>query len=277
MNGVLLGDETAPRENWGDYPNAGIDLRGAKQLTFWARGELGGERVEFFVFGVGRDVELGQPVMPYPDSSKKVSLGVVTLTSQWRQYKLKLKGKDLSYVLGGFGWVASAEENGDRDITFYLDDIRYNKPRLAEPRFLVSYQTTCSGSPFDQVMRNVAFAYDNAVTVLAFLASRNVKPARLLADALVYAQEHDRFYSDGRVRNAYQGGDLFLFPGWTPHGKAGTVRMPGWYDTVVQQWYEDQFQVSPHTGNVAWAMLALLKFYQAAGGEKYLTAAKRMG
>jgi hypothetical protein len=104
-----------------------------------------------------------------------------------------------------------------------------------------------------------------------------MKRARLLADALVYAQKHDRFYSDGRIRNAYQGGDLALPPGWRPNGRNRTVRMPGWYDTATDTWTEDEVQVSTYTGNVAWAMLALLDYYQAKGGKKYLNAAVKMG
>src|SRR5262245_6502544 len=36
----------------------------------------------------------------------------------------------------------------------------------------------------------------------------------------------DCFYKDGRIRNAYQGGDLILPPGWTPSG-----RVPGFVIT----------------------------------------------
>ena len=35
--------------------------------------------------------------------------------------------------------------------------------------------------------------------------------------------------------------------------------------------------MSTHTGNVAWAMLALLSYYESEGGSKYLAAAERMG
>ena len=228
MNGVLEGIENGPKENWGDYASAGIDLRGAHQLTFWARGASGGERVEFFAFGVGRD-ERGAPDSLYPDSSVKLTTGYLTLTSTWKQYVLDLSGKDLSYVLGGFGWVSSAAQNDGKSITFYLDDIGYDKPRLSEPRLLVSYQTINSGQEVDRILRNVAFTYDNALALMAFVAAGQTDRAKLIADALVYAQDHDRFYSDGRLRNAYQGGDLVLAPGWMPNGKMGTVRMPGWY------------------------------------------------
>ena len=74
MNGILEGEETEPKANWGEYSDAGFNLTGAKKLTFWARGKEGGERVEFFAFGVGRDPNTGVPIAPYPDSSPKVTI-----------------------------------------------------------------------------------------------------------------------------------------------------------------------------------------------------------
>jgi hypothetical protein len=53
--------------------------------------------------------------------------------------------------------------------------------------------------------------------------------------------------------------------------------MPGFWDCTMQQWFEDRFQVSTHTGNVAWPMIALLTYYQKKGGAQYLEAAKMMG
>ena len=277
MNGVLEGSETFPKENWGTYPKAGFDLSGATTLTFWARGESGGERVEFFAFGVGRNPDTGQPVTPYPDSSPKRSTGFVTLSQSWTPYTIDLSGADLSYVLGGFGWVTNAPENGNTNIVFYLDDIKYDKPRLAEPRFLVSYLTESSSEDFDRVLRNPAFTYDNDLALLAFLAECDLERAQLIADGLVYAVHHDRDYPGLTLRNAYQGGDIRLFPGWTPHGCENTVRMPGWYDAQNDTWYEDYVQVSTHTGNVAWTMLALLAYYEEAGGEQYLDTAIELG
>ena len=279
MNGVLEGSDREPSVNWGDHPNAGVDLRGAHQLTFWARGASGGEQVEFFAFNVGRS-ESGAAEQPYPDSATKATTGYVTLTSAWKQYTINVQGKDLAYVLGGFGWVSNSAKNGGRNITFYLDDISYDLPRVSEPRFLLSYRTIKSDLDVDKVLRNVAFTYDNALALMAFLANGDSGRAKLIADALVYAQNHDRHYSDGRLRNAYQAGDLMLPPGWVPNGKAGTVRMPGWYGAPQNgdpTWYEDEVQVSTSTGNMAWAMLALLAYYEKQGGAQYLAAAERMG
>ena len=276
LNGVLE-EKTQPKANWGDYPNAGFDLTGAKKLTFWARGKEGEEKIEFFAFGVGRDPNIGEPIAPYPDSSPKKSLGYITLTKQWKQYTMNLTGIDLSYVLGGFGWVTNAPENNDKAITFYLDDIQYDKSHLDEPRFLVSYELLPNDKP---ILKNTAYIYDNALALLAFLITGNkddLERAKLIGDAICYAIEHDRYFTDGRLRNAYQGGDLKFFPGWKSHGKEDTVRIPGWWDEEKNTWYENEYCVSTYTGNIAWAIIALLSLYEKTGEEKYLNSAKTLG
>lgn len=275
LNGYLEGSQTVPQLNWGDHPNAGLDLRGADRLTFWARGKSGGERVEFFALGVGWDPATGRKNMPHPDSSPKATLGFVTLTDHWKEYTISLSDKDLSYVLGGFGFGTSAQENGNRSIDFFVDDIQYH---LAHPNDLhlpLSFKTIRSNNDFDKVARNVAFVYDADVMLLSALANEDKMRARLLADTLVYAIQHDRFYNDGGIRTAYQAdGSIKLFPGWTPNGKADTARMSGWYDATREHWFEDRLQVGRNTGNVAWTAIALISAYQVLGDAKYLDAAK---
>ncbi len=285
LNGILRAGDTQPIPNWGEYPAAGFNLTGASEVTFWARGAVGGERVEFFVGGVGWGTDwqgnsTWPPVMPYYESFPKVSTGYVTLGVGWRKYRIKLRGWDLSYVLGGFGWVTNAVQNANRSIVFYLDDIQWKWASPDALRFLVSYQTNLSQEDFEVVMRNVAFTYDNALALLAFLArgkSDDLRRARILADSFVYAAENDRYYSDYRLRNAYSGGDLILFPGWTPNGRVGTARMPGFWDPQGQQWFEHETQVSTDTGNIAWAIIALVAAHQRLGNGRYLDVAKRLG
>jgi len=296
MNGVLTGEMVEPDPNWGEetHPNAGIlDLLKATKISFWAKGAKGGERVEFFCCGVGWNPDTGKKTEKYPDSSPKVSLGYITLSNKWKYYEKSLAGKNLSYVLGGFGWVTNGAHNNNQDIKFYLDDIRFYKARAKDLRFMVSYTTEATGNDFDIVMRNPGFTYDNAAALLAFLAQGKKDKAKLLADALVYALDNDRYYRNGdytapdskRLRNGYQAGDLKLWPGWEPHGFKDTARMPGFplpgrYPNTGP-WYEDEFQVSTHTGNVAWAMLALLGYYEVNGRKaadsKYLEAVKYLG
>ena len=255
----------------GTYPNAGYDLSGATALTFWARGDKGGERVEFFAFTINTGA--------YPNSTaKRTTCGAVTpcyvtLTNTWRLYTITLNSLDLRYIIDGFGWVTNAPQNGSQPITFYLDDIRFDKPHLPDLHFLRAYQTITGPLPFDNQFRNVAYVYDNALALIAFAKHGDWSRAKLLADAFVYAQQHDRHYTDGRLRNAYQDGDLALPPGWNP---AGAARLPGYLDPS-RQWREDPDQVGTSTGNVAWAMIALLNYYEARGGVEYLSATIKLG
>ena len=49
---------------------------------------------------------------------------ITTLTRRWKTYSINLRGRDLSYVLGLFGWYATAANNPGGTV-FYLDDIRW--------------------------------------------------------------------------------------------------------------------------------------------------------
>ena len=277
MNGAMPANAKNAQINWGTIPGAGQNVQGATRLTFWARGEFGGEKVRFFSLGIGRNPSSGVASAPYPDSARQVSSPFITLSKEWKQYELKLDNLNLTNVLLGFAWQTKSTINQHKDITFYLDDIAFDKPRMDEPRLLVSYKMENSGDDFDLILRNTAFTYDNAIALMAFLADNQTPRAKLLADALVYAQEHDRWYSDGRLRNAYQGGDLTLAPGWMPNGRKASARVPGWWDASSKQWREDRSMVGSGSGNMAWAALALLAYYETAGGEKYLAAAEKMG
>ncbi len=274
MNGVLDGANTAPEANWGQICEAGLDLSGATTLSFWARGETGREKIEFFAGGVG----WGDPTAICPDSSPRHPEDeVFRLSSEWQRFAIPVGELDLGYVLGGFGWVANDDLNPG-GATFYLDDIQYDKPRLEESRFVVSYDTLPVDEDFDEVMRNVAFTYDNAIAALAFIArgtNDDWRRAELICNALVYASENDRFYIDGGLRNAYQAGDLILPPGWNANDIPCTVRMPGFLLDGI--WNEDQFQVSRHTGNSAWPIIALLTFNEAKERPSYVAAATKMG
>jgi len=103
-----------PANNWGTK-KGGFDLTGATKLTFWAKGENGDERIEEF--------KLGGLTGDYPDSDS-AGIGPVILTKKWKQYTIDLRGKDLSYISGGFCWATNVDVN-PQGATFYLDDIMY--------------------------------------------------------------------------------------------------------------------------------------------------------
>ena len=103
-----------PPNNWGGV-DGGYDLSHATKVTFWARGEKGGERIEEF--------KIGGIMGEYSDSDT-AGIGPVVLDKEWKQYTIDLKGKDLSYIIGGFAWAANLDVDPDGCV-FYLDEIKY--------------------------------------------------------------------------------------------------------------------------------------------------------
>jgi len=103
----------SPPNDWGDKAG-GFDFTDAKQLTFWARGDKGGEKVKFGFGMIGKDKK-------FSDSGKK-DTGNLVLTTEWKQYSIDLKGLDMSCIKSGFYWTLQGQ--GD-PVVFYLDDIRF--------------------------------------------------------------------------------------------------------------------------------------------------------
>jgi len=271
LNGYLLKGETVPRLSFGEVEGVGMDLTGAESLSFMAKGAKGGEIVEFFTAGLGYDGETNRQIADHPDSSKKITRGFITLTDEWEEYSIDLKGFDISYISSGFGYVLSGTKSGDAESTFYLDDIRFNGPIISQqnaPRLIQSYETNVKENENHLYIQNAAFSYDNALAAMAFLSEGMQSEAQTIVDAFVYAVDHDRYQPD-RVRNAYAYGDISAFPGW----QSG-ARLPGWYDVKDNAYYEDQYQVGTNVGNSSFVSMALLQYYRLQGGEEYLATAK---
>ena len=102
----------SPDGDWGDQPG-GLNLTGAKKMTFWARGS-DGEEVVKFGFGL-----LG-PEKKFPDTGKDEMN--VTLTNEWKEYTFDLSNKDLSRIKTGFYWTIAGQ---GKPVTFYIDRIRF--------------------------------------------------------------------------------------------------------------------------------------------------------
>ena len=90
-----------PANNWGGI-DGGFDLSKTTKLTFWAKGAKGGERIEEF--------KVGGIMGEYSDSDS-ATIGPVILNKEWTQYTIDLKGKDMSYVFGGFCWATNVDNN----------------------------------------------------------------------------------------------------------------------------------------------------------------------
>lgn len=121
-----------------------------------------------------------------------------------------------------------------------------------------------------------AYLYDNAVAAVVLSDVGAQWHAEKIADAIVFAQEHDRTFHDGRLRNAYISGNPKSDSGRSIAEGKVTVRLPGFWRKG--RWQEDSYMISTSTGNMAWAILALCKTAENASGEKkaeYIAAAKR--
>lgn len=95
------------------YKNLQLNSKESIALTFFARGENGGEKVQFKFEGVRKRIN--------PIESKWL-----TLDKEWKQYSIDLSKADLSNVIGGFCCISSEDKNPKRkEIHFFLDNIQY--------------------------------------------------------------------------------------------------------------------------------------------------------
>lgn len=103
-----------PKGNWGDE-KGGFDLRFAKKLTFWVRGEKGGEHIAVFRFGGLKGV--------YPDSDNH-GIGPVVLTDKWQQLSIDVSQRNMRYISAGFSFALTKAHNR-KGCIFYIDNIKY--------------------------------------------------------------------------------------------------------------------------------------------------------
>jgi hypothetical protein len=135
-------------------------------------------------------------------------------------------------------------------------------PISGGPLFLPSYPTAEPGP-----LHSVAYLYDNAATAIALVGCGEAGRARRIGDAIVAALQHDRFWHDGRLRSAYAAGPAADQP----------IKLGGWWDTTQNRWLEDRDQVGSDSGNMAWAILALLALDRSTGDHRYRDAAVTVG
>jgi hypothetical protein len=115
------------------------------------------------------------------------------------------------------------------------------------PVLLKSF-TTEGSEAFDRIHAEVAYTYDNALAALALAAAGECSLALRIAEALRLAQEQDRYWQDGRLRNAYPAGRV--------HPEAPrSLRPPGWWDATQNRWLEDGYQAGSAAGPITFAIL----------------------
>ncbi len=106
---------------------------------------------------------------------------------------------------------------------------------------------------------DTGFTYDNAVALIAFLLrghAKDIERATVLGNSLVYGQQHDPAFVDGRLRDAYH-----VHPYVVSNGQTNVN--PSFAGSM--------------TGNIAWAGLALGHLYSHTKQKQYLDGAVRLG
>lgn len=165
-------------------------------------------------------------------------------------------GAIAAYVLGGWFCfvVPSLAGQACTDLKRAVDAVPTG------PVFLTSYPTVNDGP-----LKGTAFLYDNAAAALALKGCGASDQARRIGDAILAGVERDPFWRDGRLRNAYAAGAVDV----------GPVKTAGWWDNKQNKWVGDPYMSASDTGNLAWALLALLALDRDAqdearqGGDKY--------
>lgn len=152
-----------------------------------------------------------------------------------------------------FDWAGLAQDG--------VQAIRRLMPGDSAPCLLRSWDVEAWGD-FARTHRDTAYVYDNALAGLALLAMGDVSAARRIGTALALCQDKDRYWQDGRLRNAYAAGPV-------------TGRLPGWWDNAAGRWVEDGYQVGSATGVVAWAALLWLELAEVTRDAQYRLAAER--
>jgi len=96
------------------------DLRGMRRLVFEARGARGGECIQVQVAIAGD--------RPFGDSQRPPVRGPwITLGTGWKRFELDVSHAALRRVVTPFAVFADTAHNPSCKLTFYLDDIRFER------------------------------------------------------------------------------------------------------------------------------------------------------
>jgi hypothetical protein len=113
-----------------------------------------------------------------------------------------------------------------------------------------------------QGLSSTAFTYDNAQVINAYLMRRrweDIARARVIGDALLYAQQNDPDFNDGRLRQAY------------------FVDQPDANGVFLRLALAPFFFVGSAVGDMCWAGMALAQLSARTGDRKYLDGAMSLG
>jgi hypothetical protein len=243
---------------WERHTGAGRDLSKATRLTlFWRPLRVDG--VIKFVAG-HFDEPQGEITRTFSSADIIGSGGL----GRWHRLVIELRDRPWHNVHTALQVKieGAAQPPSTPGTVLDIDEAFFDCPPTVSLHLPRSYQVRL-GEDF-RWTHNSAHVYDAAVVALAHIAigkPEHLKRAGDIIDALIYASTHDRYFRDGRLRNAYSSGPIAL----TQNGEA---RMVSWWDPKQQRQCEDYYCVGTTTGNMAWVMIAMLEYAKQVDGDK---------
>ena len=247
-----------PADNWGHVPG-GLDLTGATALVFRAKATRGRPRKCFAVGGIvsGR-FPSSLPIRYWGDHDAcEDAPRFDGPEGAFEDFRIELGDAELSRVISPFGVTFLADDCAAEPCAILVDDIRVDFTDGV-------HEVTSHVLDPDSYNHERAFTYDVALTILALLPS-DPDTAFFLADMLVLVLERD-LHERSRLYDAYFGRDLVIRNPEVP----GVERVRSWPGEGS----------GSSTGNVAWALLSLLRAAEAACGvrdsARYLDAARQL-
>ena len=277
-------------ENFGvSGAGAGYDLRGATRLCLDALSPSPGFAVRFVI------AQHPTPFVSFPAQWTSMCFELATLG---------LTSNELSEVHFLFTIVSNGV-NAPSGGTVLLDNIRFEPvpttqqnaisfPLANQVFGVVPVPDALPGRvriPPDQILPNLTTIYESSLAILALLGSgtaQDLESARTIADALVYALDHENqgdpipTAPDGSagLHNGMFGGDLPLFNDQGPGaGLAGQIRLPG-FSIASNLCGPSHFCLvldGATGGNNAFVILALTASFREFGDLRYLDAARTIG
>ena len=139
-----------------------LDLSDARRVVFFARGELGGEKVAFVALGKPSNTSLVSPNI-FSNLNFAVISKNITLTNDWQRYQLSLNGSDPIEVTNPFGFIVSKVRSqvasgsniphppfidaNTNHITFFLKGVTFDNNPAIDPIPTVKLSSTNSTAP----------------------------------------------------------------------------------------------------------------------------------
>lgn len=290
-SGQYAGVNFEEPENWGvQRKGSGYDLRGATAVTFDVRSPSpAGIKVQF---GVGESTATAV-YLPHSETFSTMTILLQSLAPP-------LPSLQNVHIL--FTVVAN-DINTPNGGTLLLDNIRFTPvpaahtlaigfPLANETFGVVPSGTILPGRvpiPIDQVIRNLSPIYESALTIDALLdrgTPDDLTAAGVVADAFDYALRHEiqglplpTSTGGAGLHSAYEGGDLSLFNDQTDGtARAGDVRLAGFSASSLCDPSHFCLVLDGATGgNVAFAILALVRAWESLHKTIYLDDARIIG